>query len=503
MIGAVDLGSNSFHMLVARLVGDAPQVVDQLRERVRLAGGLDSERRLSASAEQRALACLFRFGQRLRDLPAQRVRAVATNTLRQARDADSFRARAEAALGHPIEIVSGQEEARLIYLGVAHTFEGRAGRLLVVDIGGGSTELIIGEKLSISRAHSLFMGCVGFSQRFFRGGRLTRDAFRQATLAARLELRPIERLLKRAGWQVAVGASGTINAVAEIGRQSGWSEAGVTAAGLVKLRKAMIACGRTSKLALAGLKADRAPVLAGGVAVLEAVFEALEIETMACSSGALREGVLYDLVGRIQHDDARERTIRSLMSRFHVDVAQAARVERVARQLLAELREPWKLTDPQAERLVSWAARLLEVGLAVSYSGYHKHGAYLVRNTDMPGFSADEQKVVSALIRAHRRKLSKAYFADLPAEAARSAVRLCVILRLAFVMCRSRSSRPAPPVRVEARKKRVRLVFPQGWLREHPLTHADLEAEAGPLGSIGFELLLAPDEGLPPHPPGT
>jgi exopolyphosphatase/guanosine-5'-triphosphate,3'-diphosphate pyrophosphatase len=488
-VAAVDLGSNSFHLVIGRVLDQEIQVVDRMREQVMLADGLDESVRLTEESQQRALACLERIGQRLRSVPSVRVRAVATNTLRRAKNADSFRVRAQAVLGHPIEIVSGQEEARLIFLGVAHDQYSSAARLLV-DIGGGSTEVILGEGYEVLRSHSLYMGCVNYSRQFFPGGVLRKEHFRAAEIAAALELRTIQRELRRLGWESALGSSGTIVAVQEILRMAGASEGPITWDGLKWLRRVMIDAGAVERLALAGLKAERAGVLPGGLAILRAVFRCLEVRQMSAASGAMREGVLHDLVGRIRHEDIRDPTIRRLVERYHVDLAQARRVEQVALRLLGHASRGFDLEEPVLKKLLSWASQLHEIGLAVSHTGYHKHGAYLVQHSYLPGFSADDQRMLAAIVRAQRRKLPRGAFVDVPPPAVRSVSRLCVLFRLAVLLNRSRTPQELPALEVDADWRSLRLLFPAGWSEAHPLTRADLELEAGYLRDLAVELTV-------------
>lgn len=487
---AVDLGSNSFHLLVAQLQHGQLQVQDRLRERVVLAEGLSGDLKIGEKAQERGLACLERFGQRVRDMSASQVRAVGTNTLRVARNARAFLAKAEKALGHPIEVVSGREEARLIYLGVAHNVADDAQRRLVVDIGGGSTECILGEGFEPIATDSLLMGCVDYSARFFEGGALTRENLRRAQIAAGIELQSIRRRYRGLGWESAVGSSGTILSIEEILRANGWTRGGITWKGLRKLRRALLEAGSTQELALEGMQPDRAGVLPGGFAILAAVFKSLKIERLQASTGALREGVLYDLAGRSSRDDVRDRTIRAFCQRYAVDLEHAVRVERTALALLEQAAEAWTLPIAEARQLLSWAARLHEIGLSVAYSGYHRHGAYLVSNADMPGFSRDDQAELAALILMHRRKLAEDVFESLPPSRAALALRLCILLRLAVRLNRSRSPKPLPAVRVVARRAALELGFPRDWLEDHPLTRAELDEEAAALGTVGLELVV-------------
>lgn len=487
-VAALDLGSNSFHMIIARVVGDDLHVLDRMREPIRLAEGLDDKGRITEDAERRALASLERMGQRMREIPSSLVRAVGTNTLRQARNGRDFRSKAERVLGHPIEVISGLEEARLIYSGVAHSLSHEISQRLVVDIGGGSTEIIIGEGYEILRSHSLFMGCVTYSQQFFRAGVITRDAFRSAETAAGLELRTVQQLLKSVGWQAVVGASGTVHAVAEILRANGFAEQDITLDGMKKLRKACTAAGSVAALAIPGLKPDRAPVLAGGLAILISIFKSLEIDRLKPSPGALREGLLYEIVGRLRHEDVRDRTIRRLVDQYHVDLGQSARVERTALQLLHEVKKPWGLEDEEATKLLLWAARLHEIGLAVAYTGSHKHGAYLVKHGDMPGFSRDDQVLLASLIGVHRRKIPTDAFVDLPPAWVERVRRLAIVLRLAVLLNRSRIPEETPRLTTDTDARSLELIFPPDFLEGRPLTVADLAQEAAALQAIKVEL---------------
>ncbi len=488
-IAAVDLGSNSFHLIVARLRDGRLEVIDRLREHVRLAQGLLPDNRLSDEARARALDCLARFGQRLRELPPGAVRAVGTNTLRKARS-PGFLEAAREALGHPVEIISGVEEARLIYLGVARSLEAADHeRRLVMDIGGGSTELIVGSGDRPLELDSLYMGCVSMSQRFFPEGRVDKPAMRRAILAAQLEVEPIRRRYRRAGWERAVGASGTIKAVRQILLAEGWSDQGITPAGLKKLRKALVAAGDMARVSLKSLSEERRPVLPGGVAILSAVFDLLEIERMQLSSGALREGILFDLVGRLHHADIRGHSVERMIERFGCDAAQAQRVARVALRLFDQLAEEWRLDAGVWRPVLEWAARLHEIGLVVAHGQYHKHGAYLVQHSDMAGFSLTEQRVLAALVRSHRRKFPLSVFEDLPKVVREPAQSLAVLLRLAALIQRGRSSRTPEILRARSAGPQVLVLrFGKGFLEHHPLTRADLEAEQRYLQAIGWRL---------------
>jgi exopolyphosphatase/guanosine-5'-triphosphate,3'-diphosphate pyrophosphatase len=405
-----------------------------VRERVALAEGLQADGSLSKEVEARALECLGRFGQRIAEIAPSRVRAVGTATLREMRSTRAFLEPAGRALGHEIEVLAGREEARLIYLGVAHAQGDDEGTRLVIDIGGGSTECILGRRFEATTLDSLSMGCIPWSARYFPRGALSRDAFEEAEIAARIEFETIEGAYREHGWRDCFGSSGTILAIDEMLTRAGWSEGGITERGLAKLEKAMIAAGKLEKLELEGLKPDRKSVLPGGLAILRAAFDALGIARMQASKGALREGLLYDLMGRIYHEDVRERTVRAFAARYRVDEEQAERVAKTALALFDGVARSWGL-DPGARQALNWSAALHEVGLTVSYAGYHRHGAYLIANSDLPGFSRDDQDRLAALVQLQRGKLDEAILAALPSPRARAAMRLAVLLR----------RRPPPP----------------------------------------------------------
>ncbi len=490
-VAAIDLGSNSFHMVIARVRGEEVRPLDRVREPVQLARGLGKRKALTKSARTRALKALERFAQRIRDVAPERVRAVGTSTLRSAKNSAEFLEEAEAALGHPIEVIKGREEARLIYLGVAHSLPDDHGRRLVVDIGGGSTECILGEHFEAHEVHSLNVGCVRLTKKFFADGALTREAFQAARMKAQGEFRTIERAFRDSGWNQAVGASGTIRAAESILRQNGWSRNGITAPALKRLRKAMIAAGHIDAFNLPGLRPDRARVFPGGVAILQALFDRLGPDSLTSTNGALREGVLFDLLGRIRHEDVRERTIRGFQSRYRIDVAQAARVERHALALLSHAPKAWKLDFVRDSRLLSWAARLHELGLAVTWSKHHRHGGYLLRHADMPGFSRDDQLHLAALVGNHRRKLGLSDFEELAEDDVERLSYLLLVLRLAVLLHRSRSPEPLPPMRLRGGSVRVRLEVPQRWLARHALSVLDLEEERSHLKALGFDFRVS------------
>ena len=471
MLAAIDLGSNSFHMLIARVTGDGQlQVVDRIKDMVRLGGGLDDRDHLEPQAQERAIASLERFGERVRALEPKAVRAVGTNTFRKAKNAREFIARAEQALGHSIEIVDGREEGRLVYLGVAHgIFDPQARRRLVVDIGGGSTELILGRGFEIDACQSLYMGCVSYSQRFFPNGRMRAQDFERAGLAARQELRALETAYPERGWEVAIGSSGTIKAAQSIVTEEGFGTLGITLEALRELREHMIQLGYVDALDLDGLSKRRTPVFPGGLAILIGVFESLGLEQMIVSNDAMREGVLHDLYGRIHDRDARDATIDSMATRYMTDRAHAARVERTALALLDQVAEPWQMHERIFRTRLRWACQLHEIGLTVSHGRYHKHGSYLVENSDMAGFSRQDQQLLWALIRSHRRRFKPHRFDGLSGALPVKGRRLCALLRLAILLNRSRADDAVPEsLRLQVEGPTLKLTFPDGWLEGPP-----------------------------------
>ncbi|MBX3694271.1 MAG: exopolyphosphatase [Steroidobacteraceae bacterium] len=488
VLAAVDLGSNSFHLVVARYVHGQLTVVDRLREVVRLGAGVDDAGRLDREVAARALACLERFGQRLRDMHARDVRVVGTNALRKARRKQAFLERARDALGHPIEIVSGMEEARLIYAGVAHTSPRDGGRRLVCDIGGGSTELIIGDALEPLELASLQVGCVNLSARHFPGGRLSAKRMARARLAVQLELEPVRARFRRLGWQQVSGSAGSIRAVGECLRELDPAATAVTAEGLEELLAEMARVDDLRDLEFDAIDDERRDVFAGGVAILAEIFDTLALDEMRVADGALREGLLYDMIGRMTNEDARDRTVRAMQRRYQVDDAQAARVEATAVGFLAQVEEAWQLADPLAAAALRWGARLHEIGLDVSHNGYQRHGAYLLENADMYGFPREEQLLLARLVGAHRRKPSLDGVDKLVPPWDRRAQWLIVLLRLAVLLHRGRSDAPLPAIQLEAGGRTLTVRFPARWLRDHALTVADLQREIGYLRGIGVRL---------------
>lgn len=486
-LAAIDLGSNSFHLLVANYHDGQLQVVAKLGEKVQLAAGLDENGALSEEAMQRALTCLAQFAPFVEDVPYPRLRVVGTNALRVANNSQALIERAEALLGHAIEIIAGREEARLIYLGAAHALADVHGKRLIVDIGGGSTEFIIGENFEALALESLHMGCVSYTRRFFADGEITEKRFRQAELAALSELANIRRSYLQLGWSDPVGSSGTIKAVAAVLAANGNAPEGIIQReGLYALRKQLIKCKRLDRVAMEGLKTDRAKVFTAGVAILCAVFEAFDLAHMRYSDGALREGVLYDLAGRNTAEDSRLKTLDSLRRRYAIEARQADNVAASAVAAFDQVRETWQLSDEQRQFL-AWAAQLHELGLAVSHSKFHRHGAYLLEHADLPGFSRPEQRALAFLVRAHRRKFPGKELEALPASVGPCYARLARLLRLAVILNHTRPEQPVCEFTLAADGDTLQLSLPD-TLTDNALLFNDLQQESNEQQAAGFTL---------------
>ena len=482
-LAAVDLGSNSFHLQIGRVVDGQIYPLDAVREVVRLGGGLTAEKRIDRATQAAALEALAKLAERLRGFPRAAVRAVGTNALRVAKNAPQFLREARAVLGFPIEVISGREEARLIYLGVAHALPPGDDRRFVIDVGGGSTELIVGTGLEPQLTESLYMGCVSYSLKYFPGGRIDKARMRAAELAARQELSHVVAPYRAAGWSEAVGSSGTARSIENILRENGFAAEGLTRDGLEELKKLLFKIERADPQRIAGLRPNRAPVLPGGVAIMSAAFEALGIESMKVSEGALRHGVLYDLLGRFQHRDMREATVAQFARRYHVDAAQAERV----RGLALEIYDALAPGDEAERQVLGWAARLAEIGLSIAHAQYHKHSAYVLSNADMPGFSRMEQARLARLVLAHRGKLGKVQDAGLEA----ADWKLVFALRLAALILRSRTDAKLPFLRVAADSAGFAIDLPQSWLDENALSAAALESEADHWKAVGMKLQVS------------
>lgn len=489
LYAAVDLGSNSFHMVIARLTEGRLQIVDRIKERVRLAEGMDEQRRMSPEAMARGLDCLALFAERLTNIKPDQIRIAGTYTLRRASNARDFVREAAKVLNHPIEIISGQEEARLIYQGVAHT-QHIEGQVLVVDIGGGSTELIIGEGFEHKALTSRKMGCVSFTQSFFGNGKLSEKAFNNAVLEAQHQLAPIINQYRKLGWQSCLGSSGSIRTVRDVLQGEEWTDGAITLAGLERLKEEMLKHKRVDQLKLAGLTEERQGVFAAAVAILLGLFTSLPIERMEYSDGALREGLLYEFEERLQHHDIRERTALALSTHYRIDKRQATRVESSVLSLFDALSGPWEMPEEPYRAILGWAARLHEIGLAINYSGIHKHSAYILQNTDLPGFNQDDQALLAALVRFHRKGLKLSELPALPNHDEQTVLRCIRILRLAVAAHHRRQDNLLPEWNVQAAGDQLVVTLPLDWCDENKLLMQNLEKEHRYCQEQGWPLLF-------------
>lgn len=492
LIAAVDMGSNSFHMVVARMEHGEPRVIDRLRDTVRMAAGLRSDGSLDAERRARAMACLARFGQRIAGLPSMRVRAVATNAVRRLASPQTFLTAADAALGYPIEVVSGREEGRLIFLGAAHDLPISREPRLIIDVGGGSTEFIIGRGLAPIYTESVQAGCIASTLRFFPGGKITRKRWQRAVSEIGVLLQQFAEDFRESGWQDAYGSSGTTKSIGAIVQAMKFSDDGITAASLASLRDAVIGQGQITALKLPGLADERAAVLPGGVVIMEAAFAALGIERLRVCESSMREGLLWDLLGRAAGNDPRTGSIDALAARYGVDRTQARRVESTALALFDQVARNWKL-DADAREWLSWAARVHEIGLAIAHSQHHHHGAYILRNADLAGFSRQEQQLLAAVVDMHRRKPNKSVISALPLRYRPLARYTTALLRLAVLLRRARRAESLPQMKLAASAKTLRLILPASWREHHPLTEADLQQEHAPMAELGLKLELSSD----------
>jgi exopolyphosphatase/guanosine-5'-triphosphate,3'-diphosphate pyrophosphatase len=488
-LASIDLGSNTFRLSIGRIVrhGDAVQIYteDKLRELVALANGLDEHQRIDAATVAQAVAALRRFGERLKGFSPANVRAVATNTFRVARNAADILPEAERALGFPIEIISGQEEARLIYLGVIQDLPPTDDHRLVIDIGGGSTEFIIGQGKEPLQLASLQLGCTTWTRRFFPNGLITKARLHRAILAARSTIESITHSYRRIGWQEAYGSSGTAKGLLAVLVENGLSERDITLDGMDRLASALVKAGEVRLQDWAGLKAERAPVLAGGLAIMMAAFQELGITHMGAGDGALRVGVLHDLLGRDSHHDQRDETVRQMGSRYQLDATQADQVRRTALALFDQLGlDDRQLPMAELRKALGWTAQLHEIGLVIARNDYHKHGAYILEHADMPGFSHDDQELLAFLALGHQGKLAKVR----PYAPSREQWLALCCLRLAVLLLRRREARDTLPIRLTAQAQHITLSAPAGWLIAHPLSGFLLKGETEVWRKAGFVL---------------
>jgi exopolyphosphatase/guanosine-5'-triphosphate,3'-diphosphate pyrophosphatase len=494
-IAAVDLGSNSFHMVIARIVKGDIQLLHREKQKVQLAEGLNEDLVLSEEAIERGLNVLRQFADTLQPFAPQSVRVIATYTLRRAKNAATFLRRAKTLFPFPIEVISGQEEARFIYQGVAH-FEHFSGKRLVIDIGGGSTEFAIGDGAQPLRLSSRNMGCVSYAKSHFPAGKISARRFNKAIIQAEQELEPIISSFRATGWQQVVGTSGTIKTLRDIVVNFGWTNGPVELCHLLQLRDYLLNFDNSAELELTGLTDDRKLLLCSGLSILIAAFQMLQIEQLVYVDAALREGVLYEMSDRMQHLDIREQTMYSLLQRYDIDQAQANRVKGTALALLALVRDSWQLDDEDA-LLLGFAATVYEIGLHINSSGVQKHSAYILQNANLPGFNQEQQSLLACLVRFHRRKIRAdeiPYFSlyELP-----KVINLLVLLRLAVLLNQKRRDDFLPPLTATAKVQYLQLQLAPEWLQLQSVLAADLLQEQKILKKIAFKLEIPTLQDLP------
>ncbi len=486
-IAAIDLGSNSFHMAIASVEHGEIRILERIGEKVQLGAGLQADGTLDDAAFERALECLGRFAQRLRSLENAYINVVGTNALRVAKNRRKFLRKAEEVLGTPIQVISGREEARLIYLGVSHTLADDAGSRLVIDIGGGSTEFIIGERFEAQELESLHMGCVSFREMFFPEGVITRSDFDRAVMFASRELLNIKRRYTKKSWKSCVGSSGSIKAVFQALSKEDSLPERITFKDLEEFKETLIELGSVDKLIDYGVKKERLNIFPAGFAILYASFKQLGIAEMEFTSGALREGLLYDVVGRIAHEDVRDRTIAALQQRYSVETEQSDYVRMLASQIYMQVADQWGILDSSWRSLLEWAADVHEIGLTIAHTHHHKHGAYLLKHSDLPGFSKLTQSHLSIVVRSHRRKFPVDSYNSFSKKEAKALRYVSIILRLAVLFAADRDKRDVEFV-ARADKHALLIRLDDDWLSHNPLTEANLEVERATLKKIGFEL---------------
>ncbi|WP_455852761.1 exopolyphosphatase [Pantoea endophytica] len=493
---AIDLGSNSFHMVIARVVDGALQVLGRLKQRVHLADGLDAHNRLSEEAIERGLSCLALFAERLQGFSPANVTIVGTHTLRIASNAEEFLQRAAEVIPYPIEVISGNEEARLIFMGVEHT-QPEKGRKLVIDIGGGSTELVIGEDFEPQLVESRRMGCVSFANLFFPKGEITSENFRRARLSAAQKLETMAWQYRLHGWQYALGASGSIKAACEVLLAMGEKEKLITPETLELLTTEVLKHKSFNALSLPGLSEERKAVFVPGLAILCGVFDALAIRELRLSDGALREGVLYEMEGRFRHQDIRSRTAQSLANHYAIDSDQARRVLETTEQLYLQWQEQNpKQANPQLSALLKWAALLHEVGLTINHSGMQRHSAYILQNSNMPGFNQDQQMLLATLVRYHRKAVKQDEMPRFTLFKKKQFLPMVFLLRLGTLLNNQRQATTKPDsLKLSTDDGHWTLTFPAGFLSQNTLVQLDLEREQAYWNDVtGWKLMLEEEE---------
>lgn len=488
LYAVIDLGSNSFHMLIARLVADGVQVVDKVKRKVRLASGLNENNQLSNAAIARGLECLSFFAERLQDIPKENIRVVATATLRIAQNAEQFLSKASEILDHDVQLLSGQQEAEQIYLGVAHT-NCCADQRLVLDIGGASTELVIGYGFVPQKVTSLDIGCVTYLKRYFGDQQLNEQNFTTAIEAATATLAQVCRDYQQIGWQSVLGGSGTMQALGEMLMAEN-RPAIIDADYLQQIKQKLIACQSIENIALNGLPSERKPVLASGLAILIALFNCLGIKQLQLSSGAIREGLLYEMLPNMRAKTIRSRTINALTERFHIDQHHANRVAEQASNLFKQVAMQWQLSEDNSFQLLLTSCALHEIGLLLEYKYHQQHGAYILQQADLPGFDQSDRQLLVAFVRHYKADIDKNRLLQQSAVSYQTSCKLLILMRLAVILCRRRQDDVLPDYQLTTEQHLLTLALPADWLNRHPLIYDELITENQFIDSLGYQLTV-------------
>lgn len=486
LYAVVDLGSNSFHMLLTRQLADSVQVVDKVKRKVRLAAGLSAEYILSEQAMAKGLECLSFFAERLQDIPKENIRIVATATLRLAHNRADFIAKAERVLGHKVTLLSGIAEAKHIYLGVAHTSYS-ADKRLVLDIGGASTEIIVGQGFTVKQAHSLNLGCVTYNQQYFPNGTLTAENFAQAISAAELKIATVKTDFFDIGWQCVLGGSGTMQALTEILIYQ-HKPSVLSLDFLYHVQRQLQTFEHINDINLPGLSTERSPVIASGLAILIALFQQFSIQELTLSSGALREGLLYEMLPNSHTTNIRQRTIHALSQRFHIDQQHADSVKRQIRTLFTQLKNPWSLPNGNALALLLASGDLHEIGLLLEYKYHQQHSAYILSHADLAGFSQSDRQLLVSLVTLYKGDINQTLIKQQSAIDPESAIKLLIILRLAVKLCRRRKDDKLPRYHIQLNDKTLHLSLPKTWLMQHALIRDELKQENDHIARLGYRL---------------
>ena len=490
LVAAVDLGSNSFHLIVAAIESNGSiKIVDKIKEMVRLGAGLDEKNILDEVSQQRALDCLSRFSQRLQNIDSRDIRIAGTNTLRIAKNKNKFIKRAKKVINHKIEVISGVEEARLVYHGVIYSLSEHKNNRLVIDIGGGSTEVIIGKNKKPIKLKSIAAGSTSITKQFFDNCDITKASIKKAELFVMQEFEEIREEYLEAGWDQAVGTSGSIRSISKVLLLTGLTDGTITKPALKQLIDTLVKFGSINKIKLDGLTNERQPMFIGGVVVLNSLFKILKIKTLTVSDGALREGLMLDIVGRIQHRDIRTLSVEQMAERFSIRASHADNIIKTSNYLLKKINHTWIDQDNGLKQMIHWAAQLHEIGLSIAHSRYQNHSGYLVQNSNMPGFSIQEQQLLSVLVRNHRKSILLDDFESFSKKQRKKLFHALIILRLAIIFNRSADeSMQTGDYQVAAKGKTISLKFSKQWFEESALTITDLQSEAKYLNQIGYKL---------------